>query len=717
MSNNSTNFPISVKEQLTKFDKEFTKDNYLKYHQYIVQNYVINNEKSRGLLLFHEMGYGKSILAVSIAEYYRRVDPDRTIVVLLTKSLANNFKLNISKYIKSNMKDLYSEMNDNDINKIVESYKFVSLNASNMYYQMTRVRKTSEEIAVEKQLNTFTNAVENNNFLENTVLIVDEFHNLANSITNGSSNALRLYDTIMKTKNIKLLFLTGTPIVNKPFELVPTFNMLSGLLTFSKINTQLFPELEKKFNMFFIDSNKNQIKNKDKFQNRIFGLCSYYGSMYFGENTSDFPKELPIIVEKVHMSTEQFVKYDEARDLEKEEGTKKGRIPTSERFSAKGSTSSSYRVKTRQISNYRIPEYALGPRRGNKARIKYINRISKSDLLKTKTFSPKFGKIIQNIQKHKNQLGLFYSEFVSGEGIGIFSKILDAMGYKNINNVSTDEISEDLFDINLNGKKGGNYYANDDDYHGGGGGLSYAIISGDVDFNEREKIVKRFNDIKNTTGKYISLLLISKTGAEGLDLKNVRHIHICEPYWNYARLSQIIARGVRYKSHIGLPAKDRNVQSYIYLSTYPSNYKSKKKVKSLTTDEQLYTDSASSRKLIRQFYNALAGASIDCSIHEKLFSENVKKNIKCVMCSPNDKPLFHPLITKDIKLPNPCETLVKTKVKVKELVIDEKKYAYRKNANDGYDIFKFDKNRNGYIVLQEYEDAYAIILRKLLNLN
>ncbi len=706
---NSTNFPLNVKQALSGFDKKFTKDEYLKYHQYIVQNYVINNNKSRGLLLFHEMGYGKSILAVSIAEYYRRVDTSRKVVVLLTKSLVNNFKLNIAKYIKANISELYVGLSDSDINNIVESYKFISLNASNMYSQMTRVRKTSEEIILEKQLNTFADAIERDNFLENSVLIVDEFHNLANSITNGSYNAIRLYDTIMKTKNIKLLFLTGTPVVNNPFELVPTFNMLAGTMTFGKIKTPLFPELKKNFDMYFINPKTNQIKNRDKFQNRIYGLCSYYGSMYFGERSKgDFPTELPIIVEKIHMSSEQFARYDESRDLEKEESSMKGRVPRSERFSAKGSVSSSYRVKTRQISNYCIPEYALGPRRGKKSRAKYIHKISKSDLLKTKTFSPKFGKIIQNIQKHKNQLGIFYSEFVSGEGIGIFARVLDAIGYKNLNNQLKDEHDEELLDIKLaHGVKKGKS-------KGGSSNLTYAIISGDIHFDERESIVKQFNDPDNISGKHISLLLISKTGAEGLDLKNVRHIHICEPYWNYARLSQIIARGVRYKSHINLPAKDRNVQSYIYLSTHPTDF-SKKKIGELTTDEQLYTDAVNARYLINQFYAALASASIDCSMYKDKFSADAKKNIKCVMCSPDDKQLFHPLISKDVKLPNPCKELVQSKVKAKEIVMGDKKYAYQK-GEDKYNVFKYDESRNAYTVLQEHEDAYAPILRQILKL-
>ena len=91
------------------------------------------------------------------------------------------------------------KLSESAIDQIIDTkYKFVSLNASNMYTQMTRVDKTKGELEIEKQLKEFTDVVEKDNFLENALLIIDEFHNLSNSITNGSYNAIRLYDTIMK---------------------------------------------------------------------------------------------------------------------------------------------------------------------------------------------------------------------------------------------------------------------------------------------------------------------------------------------------------------------------------------------------------------------------------------------------------------------------------------------------------------------------------------
>jgi hypothetical protein len=716
-NNNLTDFPVSVKNNLMELAKQYSKKDFLKYHQFIVYNYLIKNYKSRGLLLFHEMGMGKSITSVALAEFYRKHDPSRKIVVLLSKSLQDNFKKNIVKFI-SEIKDEGitngSKLSPNEIDTIIrEKYKFVSLNASNMYTQMTNINKTTDELILEKQLKEFSEVVETDNFLENSLLIIDEFHNVSNSITNGSYNAIRLYDTIMKTKNIKLLFLSGTPVINNPFELVPTFNMLNGLINtesnkMGNTNTliPLFPELKKDFDMYFVDTINNKIKNADKFKNRIIGLVSYYGNMYFGNTTKEhFPKLSTIKVELVFMSPKQYSAYDMARESERDESTSKGNNTIrAERFSSKGSDSSSYRVKSRQISNYLIPEYALGPVRGKKARQKFIDKIKLDDLKNMTIYSPKFKKIIDNIKLHANQLGLIYSEFVSGEGIAIFARILDSLGYKSWNGKQKINDSLDAFDIKKSNNVATTY-------------LSYATITGDISFEDRTKIINVFNSDKNINGKKILLLLISKTGAEGLDLKNVRHVHLIEPYWNYARLSQIIARAARFKSHEALPLKSRTVTPYIYLSDYPKDLIKKKKT-DLTTDIQLYTDSVKNKKLINEFFITLAESSVDCSLHAVNFTKDISDKINCKLCSPNNVKLYNPIISKQIILPNPCQELKEIELNVKSISIlgSDEKFVYNKTSDNNFQIYKFDKAINGYSILDSSYPLYPDILIKLLKL-
>jgi SNF2 family DNA or RNA helicase len=90
-------------------------------------------------------------------------------------------------------------------------------------------------------------------------------------------------------------------------------------------------------------------------------------------------------------------------------------------------------------------------------------------------------------------------------------------------------------------------------------GLKYALIDGKVNKRDRQLIVDKYNK------KEITILLISKAGGEGLDLKNTDAIFVLEPTWNYALLHQIMGRGVRYKSHVDSKGNPISAEVTIYL--------------------------------------------------------------------------------------------------------------------------------------------------------
>ena len=74
-------------------------------------------------------------------------------------------------------------------------------------------------------------------------------------------------------------------------------------------------------------------------------------------------------------------------------------------------------------------------------------------------------------------------------------------------------------------------------------GVDYGVISGSVGTSDRTKITKDYNS------KQIQVLVYTKAGSEGLDLKNTEYVFILEPVWSYALLEQAIMRSIRYGSH------------------------------------------------------------------------------------------------------------------------------------------------------------------------
>ena len=94
---------------------------------------------------------------------------------------------------------------------------------------------------------------------------------------------------------------------------------------------------------------------------------------------------------------------------------------------------------------------------------------------------------------------------------------------------------------------------------------SYAIISGEklISQNNEEEL-KAITDNNNLNGEKIKVLLISQAGSEGLDFKNIRQVHILDPWYNMNRIEQTIGRAVRNCSHKSLPFIERNVEIYLH---------------------------------------------------------------------------------------------------------------------------------------------------------
>ena len=92
---------------------------------------------------------------------------------------------------------------------------------------------------------------------------------------------------------------------------------------------------------------------------------------------------------------------------------------------------------------------------------------------------------------------------------------------------------------------------------------TYTMITGEKGLSpDSVGDLKALTNEDNKNGEKIKVVLISKTGAEGIDFKNIRQIHIMEPWYNLNLIEQIIGRGVRTCSHKQLPFTERNVEIF-----------------------------------------------------------------------------------------------------------------------------------------------------------
>jgi len=61
------------------------------------------------------------------------------------------------------------------------------------------------------------------------------------------------------------------------------------------------------------------------------------------------------------------------------------------------------------------------------------------------------------------------------------------------------------------------------------------VVSGE-DKEDRGSLISLIRSERNRKGVDAAILMITKAGAEGLDLKSIRQVHVMEPFWNQVRV-------------------------------------------------------------------------------------------------------------------------------------------------------------------------------------
>ena len=226
-------------------------------------------------------------------------------------------------------------------------------------------------------------------------------------------------------------------------------------------------------------------------------------------------------------------------------------------------------------------------------------------------------------------LHLLYSQFRTLEGIGIFKLVLDANGFSQFR-ISKVGSSYELHEENDYTKPNYFLYTGTEEAEEKEVLLNIYNSNWDVvPVSIREELRKKYEN--NFFGEVIKIMMITSSGAEGINLKNTRFVHIMEPYWNMVRLEQVIGRARRINSHIDLSEEyHRNVQVFLYMTTLSEEQSTKDNVElrrrdvskldkktPLTTDEYLFEISNVKHGINKQILNVITETSMDCSLHSK----------------------------------------------------------------------------------------------------
>jgi superfamily II DNA or RNA helicase len=390
------------------FDKNLKKNKnyYREYQKKFIQDWSVSAQEL--VILYYGVGSGKTMIAVNCAEQFNEITKNSHIYFLVPASLVlSTIKEMYDRGIDPTRKD----MNGDYI------YYFVS------YQQLLR---------------------SNFDFQDNSLLIIDEAHNLRNIkseeinikksarkyIKTGNYSLVgnKLSEKLLKSssKFLRTIFMTGTLFVNSSED-------IEALISIGY----------KKQPMLNIDKNKYEIIINSDREFKIYyeGLISFYKVPKISSMPSKLFHFIPIENKKLEYNI--FVE------------SKKTGMPIRE----------PYFIESRNQS---------------------INQKNKW--------------ILDFLKSHKNEKTLIYSQFLEKS----LSKLLEELKNKN---------------------------------------YKFGFISGELSQVEKLNIVKKYNDDE------INIIVFTLSIKEGISFKETNNIIIYQPYWNYAIMEQVLARGIRLNSH------------------------------------------------------------------------------------------------------------------------------------------------------------------------
>lgn len=544
----------------------------LEPQQRFLSNYINPLTQYNSLLVYHSVGVGKTLTAISIAEKFK----DKYKILILTKN--NNLEFNFRNQLLTSC--------SNYIKNKEEYLDYFNLKGSkNREFK----NKIDKEINKNYTFLTYNYIINNKNInLNNTLLIIDEVHNIINN-----SVSTELQRIIKRSSNLKLVFLSATPIYDnilEIFELGYLLNLNSNNND-NEIHYRRTSLLNNNFIKYDTGLDNNLIKEKipyvtdqgGKYLETIFKGKISYLIQDTKSSSKLFPKKIyvgtPITNEKgsINIYKCKISEYQE-------------KIYN---ISKKSENNVLYNVS----SNVLTLVYPDGTY-GKNGYIKNILKNRNKDFLKFENilkYSSKFYHLLKNLQSDKG-CGFIYSNYVNYAGIALIKELLLHNGYSFFGN------------NNLKPK--------------------FVILDENLTTANKFRILKLFNHKSNVDGDIIKLIIGSPLISEGITFKNIRHIHILEPYWNFSRIDQIIGRGVRLNSHSMLPDEERYTKIYLYTAI------TRKKEESI--DYMKYVLSEQKDRSNKEIEYILKKIAIDCRLNKsrnKLkSSENYSRDCQYKKC-------------------------------------------------------------------------------------
>jgi hypothetical protein len=408
--------------------------------------------------------------------------------------------------------------------------------------------------------------------LDNSLLIVDEVHNLFRPLANQKAKHQVVEHHVVDPKkhpNLKIVILSATPGDNIP-DVMKLLNMVRD----AEKPVIRMPNVE----------SKEEING---FKESIAGIVSFFDMSY---DVTQFPRVIDNDPIKFPMHPKQFEKYVESY----KDAVKAGKGNNYEQLA----------------KNNQLAKFWAGPR-------KYSNMMYTFDkTLQLTEVSSKLPPLLANIQKFDKDKHYVYSAFYenrgTSQGILQIAKELEKSGYKQF--TVKDAIAVNAGKLKLDDGK-----------------RFILAIQNEIGKNANagknlNEMIKVFNASENALGNRVGVFLASQGFNEGIDLKGVRHIHMFEPLVTMASDIQTIGRARRYCSHSDLAYDKWDVQIHRYMSDIPIavNVNSNAKMHKELSDAKEKMNELTDKREIAVMKKQIASITKTLSSKTKLDTSEIK---------------------------------------------------------------------------------------------
>ena len=578
-------------------NKEFELAN----HQRLLKNFVNNNTPYKSLLLFHGVGVGKTCSGVTISESFRDiyVRNNKKIIIVRKDGLSQGWMDTIYDPEKGDNQcageDFIDTINtgDNFNKRDKKSIKREQNKLIKKYYEFyqygTFSSKIKEILGDSKEEKNIKYKV--NKYFSNRLLIVDEYHNLrdesnlsdieSNSSKKDAQMTLKnLYKIIKYSTNLRIIFLSATPMYNNSTEILLLLNFM--LLN---DNRPLINEKEYIKNGIITKEGKDIINKK----------CRGYVSYLRGENPINFPirlypndkltiepKDAPkmdLFNKRIEKPLKFLITY---KDILKEYQLKIYKKYLDEFIKTKDLDKDDIKVginkQLPQLCNIAYPSlnnkhigrdgfFEIFSKSGNTFKYKN-NKNLKVPILHEKyigSISIKIKNILKNI-KTSEGIVFIYTDYIWSGAIPM-GIALEHIGFNKFNGKNLLDSTDKDKPLNYDMKKKSDLKEGDEFKR-----ANYIILSGnDIVSGDNDNELKVLKSEENKNGERIKVVIGSSITGEGIDFKNIREIHIMDPWYHLNKLEQIIGRGIRFCSHSMLEKPKHNVTVFIHTSVYGDN--------------------------------------------------------------------------------------------------------------------------------------------------